>query len=172
MDGFKLLKKLKKKNLKKQKPAEQTTCFRSLGGAMLRIINLLNQKNHFLEKFYTINETELLNFSQGNFDNLEHFYQSREKILSIIRRLDDQIDIIQNEDNMDEVVNAKQMVQEALLIKEEYVNRILAQDLEVLACIEKAKSNMIRELQELRRTKRVVGSYKSKITTNRLDEEV
>ena len=53
---------------------------------MLRIINLLNQKNHFLEKFYSINETELLNFSKGNFDNLEDFYQSRERILSIVRQ--------------------------------------------------------------------------------------
>jgi hypothetical protein len=157
---------------KKQKPAEKTARFESLGGAMIRIINLLNQKNHFLEKFYSINETELLNFSQGNFDNLEHFYQSREKILSIIRRLDQQIDVIQNENRMEEVDNAKQMVQEALSIKEEYVNRILAQDLEVLACIEQAKSNMIRELQELRRTKRVVGSYRSKTFTSRLDEEV
>lgn len=139
---------------------------------MLRIINLLNQKNHFLEKFYSINETELLNFSAGNFDNLEHFYQSREKILSIIRRLDNQIDMIQNEDRMEEVENAKQLVQEALAIKEEYVSRILTQDLNILSCIEQAKSNMIRELQELRRTKRVVGSYRSKTFGNRLDEEV
>ena len=27
---------------------------------MTRIINLLNQKNHYLEKFYSINENELL----------------------------------------------------------------------------------------------------------------
>lgn len=52
---------------------------------MLRIIDLLNQKNHFLEKFYTLNENEILNFASGIFDNLESFYQSREKILELIK---------------------------------------------------------------------------------------
>lgn len=139
---------------------------------MLRIVTLLDKKNHFLEKFYTINETELLNFAQSNFDNLESFYQSREKILSLIRYLDEQIDQLQGDPSLEVSDQARRKTAEALAIKEEYVNRILAQDLEILACIEQAKSNIIRELQEIRRTRRVVGSYKSKTFTKRLDEEV
>ena len=47
---------------------------------METIINLLKDKNYHLEKFHELNATELINFVDGNFDNLEVFYQSRETI--------------------------------------------------------------------------------------------
>jgi len=131
---------------------------------------LLNQKNHYLEKFYSLNESELLNFSVGQFDNLESFYQTREKLLEMIKYMDGEIDKVQAQDAMPSN-EQKRELREALAVKEEYVNRILSQDLEILSCIESAKSNIIRELQELRRTKKVVGSYKSQTKDYRLDEE-
>jgi hypothetical protein len=135
---------------------------------MHRIINLLDQKNHYLEKFYSLNEEELLNFAKNNFDHLESFYRTREDILNTIRYIDDQIDKTETD-----VLSAeeKRLVNEALAIKDEYVARILAQDLEILSCIESAKSSIIRELQEIKRTKKAVGSYKSKNVVSRLDEE-
>ena len=138
---------------------------------MLRIINLLNHKNHYLEKFYSLNENEILNFAKNDFSHLEGFYQSREKILETIRYIDSEIDEAQKGDA---VITPEQRreVATALAIKEEYVARILAQDLEILACIESAKSNIIRELQEIRHAKKAVGSYKSKSFNRRLDEEV
>ncbi len=137
---------------------------------MLRIIDLLNHKNHYLEKFYSINENEILNFARNDFSHLEDFYQSREKILETIRYIDSEIDVAQNSDAV--VTNdQRRQVSTALAIKEEYVARILAQDLEILSCIESAKSNIIRELQEIRHNKKAVGSYKSKSFNRRLDEE-
>lgn len=137
---------------------------------MLRIVTLLNQKNHYLEKFYTANETELLNFAQGNFDSLEQFYQDREKLLEIIRYIDQQIE--QEPVNAAEIsAEQKREISTSLAVKDEYVTRILAQDLEILTCIESAKSSIIRELREIKRTKKAVGGYKSKTFTNRLDEE-
>lgn len=59
---------------------------------MTRIITLLNEKNHYLEKFYSLNERELKNFLDGHYDGLEPFYDSREKILEIIKYIDAQID--------------------------------------------------------------------------------
>lgn len=138
---------------------------------MLRIITLLDQKNHYLEKFYSANETELINFSAGQFDNLESFYQTREKILEMIKYLDSELDKLPAETAVTLSAEQKQSVREALAIKDEYVSRILSQDLEILSCIESAKSEIIRELQEIRRTKKAVGSYKSHIQTRRLDEE-
>ncbi len=138
---------------------------------MLRIISLLNHKNHHLENFYTLNETEILNFAKNDFSNLELFYQNREKILETIRYIDSEIDKAQAGDII-ATSEQKREVSTALAIKEEYVGRILAQDLEILACIESAKSNIIRELQDIKKTKKAVGSYKSKSFTNRLDEEV
>jgi len=140
---------------------------------MLRIINLLNQKNHYLEKFYSLNETELLNFTQGCFDHLESFYQMRDKILDIIRYIDNEVEKAQVSAEGVLTSDIRSQIREALAIKEEYVSRILAQDLEVLACIETAKSNIIKELQSIQRTKNAVGRYKSGIgDPRRLDEEV
>lgn len=135
---------------------------------MHRIINLLDQKNHYLEKFYSLNENELLNFANKNFDHLESFYQTREDILNTIRYIDDEID---KAETSILAAEEKRQMNEALAIKDEYVARILAQDLEILSCIESAKSSIIRELQEIKRAKKAVGSYKSKSTVNRLDEE-
>jgi hypothetical protein len=141
------------------------------GGLMIRIIELVNQKNHFLEKFYSLNENELINFAQGEFDNLESFYSSREKILEMIKYIDDQLNKTQI--NTTETTSEDKLeLKSALAIKDEYVSRILEQDLEILAHIESAKSEIIRELQDLKRNRKIVGSFKSKTFNRRLDEEV
>jgi hypothetical protein len=142
-------------------------------GNVTRIISLLNEKNHYLEKFYSLNEVELANFAQGMFDNLQSFYQTREKILDVLKYVDSQIDRAHNEMSPDAVmVQAdRQQIKEALTIKDEYVSRIIEQDLQVLSCIEMAKNSIIRELQDVRRNKKAIGGYKSKIFTQRLDEE-
>lgn len=145
---------------------------------MTRIIQLLTQKNHYLEKFYSLNEDELINFQIGNFDNIEYFYRTREKILETVRYIDDQISEAQNElpvsaggEAMDVEPSTRQEVREHLAIKDEYVNRILAQDLEILSCIEKAKSEIIRELRDIRKNKKAFSGYKSGNQAHRLNEE-
>ena len=55
---------------------------------MENIITLLNDKNYHLQKFHELNAAELINFTEGNFDNIEVFYQSRETILDLIRCID------------------------------------------------------------------------------------
>ena len=136
---------------------------------MQRIVSFLNHKNHYLEKFYSVNETEILNFAKGEFSNLENFYQTREKILETIAYIDSQIE---SESASHEITSAdRREISTALAIKEEYVSRILAQDLEILSCIESAKSSIIRELQDIRKTAKAVGSYRSRTFNNRLDEE-
>lgn len=142
---------------------------------MTRIVTLLNEKNHYLEKFYSLNEVELVNFAQGQFDNLEHFYQTRERILEVLNYVDAQIERTQSEiEQNGGTVNAsdRQQVKEALAIKDEYVARIIEQDIQVLTCIETAKNSIIRELQEVRRSRKAVSGYKSNTFQQRLDEEV
>jgi len=141
---------------------------------MLRIISLLQEKNHYLEKFYSLNETEIVNFSLGNFDNLENFYNTRERILEILKYIDAQLDLENSEiPDLDRFsVDERRQVREAMGIKDEYVSRIIEQDLEVLSFIEAAKSNIIRELQDVRRVRKAVGGYKSPTFTKRLDEEI
>jgi len=140
---------------------------------MQKIISLLQEKNHYLEKFYSLNESELLNFSMGNFEALENFYNTRERILEIIKYLDGQLEQENADKNDFKDVSAedRRLVIDSMRTKDEYVARIIEQDLEVLACIEAAKSNIIRELQDVRRVRKAVGGYKSPTFNKRLDEE-
>lgn len=140
---------------------------------MQRIISLLQEKNHYLEKFYALNESELLNFSMGNFEALENFYNTRERILEIIKYLDGQLEQenAATHDFSNVTAEERRLATESMRTKDEYVARIIEQDLEVLACIEAAKSNIIRELQDVRRVRKAVGGYKSPTFNKRLDEE-
>ncbi|WP_413559861.1 hypothetical protein [Bdellovibrio sp. HCB209] len=140
---------------------------------MTRIISLLNEKNHYLEKFYALNEIELVNFAQGQFDNLQSFYQTREKILDVLKYVDSQIDKAHSEMSPEAVMaqEDRKQIKEALMIKDEYVARIIEQDIQVLACIETAKNSIIRELQDVRRNRKAIGGYKSKAFELQLDEE-
>ncbi len=138
---------------------------------MLRIITLLNQKNHYLEKFYALNETEILNFAQDDYSNLDQFYHTREQILKTIRYVDSEIDGA-SKLLTDVSIELRKEISVNMEIKDQYVTRILAQDLEILSCIETAKSAIIRELQEIKRTKKAVGGYKSPTFVKRLDEEI
>lgn len=140
---------------------------------MLRIINLLQEKNHYLEKFYSLNETEIVNFSLGNFEGLENFYNTRERILEILKYIDGQLESVNAElEDLNQFSSEqRRQVKESMAAKDEYVSRIIEQDLEVLACIEAAKSNIIRELQDVRRARKAVSGYKSPTFVNRLDEE-
>lgn len=136
---------------------------------MNRLITLVYEKNHYLEKFYSQNETELQNFLEGEFSNLEEFYSNRERILEMIRYVDSQIDKIHEATQLSEY--ERKELKRAMRIKDEYVERIIQQDLEVLSCIDRAKSEIITELQNLKKSKKAVSGYKMPEFTNRLDEE-
>ena len=60
---------------------------------MKRILALMEQKNHYLEKFCTLNEDEIARFMEDNYENLEPFYNQREQILELIRYIDNQINV-------------------------------------------------------------------------------
>lgn len=139
-----------------------------------RLITLVYEKNHYLEKFYSLNERELVNFLAGNFENLEGFYQSREQILEMIRYVDMQIDKSHNDvlrSGVDLHDMIKRDLKKAMKIKDEYVERIISQDLNVLACIDRAKTEIIRELQALKNGKKAVAGYKMPDFRKSLDEE-
>ena len=52
------------------------------------------------------------------------------------------------------------------------MQRILAQDLQVLSLIEKTKSSIIKELAKVRAVRKAVGGYPGRIGSTILDEEV
>lgn len=140
---------------------------------MKEVINLLEQKNQHLERFYKYNESEILNFYDRNFDNLERFFQAREVILDMISFLDKMIDEAQIQLPLSQALNNddKKQVIRALDKKNDLVTQILSQDLQILSLIETAKSEIIKDLSQVKATKKAVSSYKSGPKEAQLDEK-
>ena len=130
---------------------------------MIRLIQFLNEKNHFLEKFFALNESQLARLQMGNFEELEAFYNQREDLLKIIKYIDTEIhkahmlhkDIVGQFSE-----EQKSEIRDSLRIKEAYVKRILEQDLQVLGMIDDAKSLIIKELQGVKQARKALAGYK------------
>lgn len=137
------------------------------------IINLLKDKNYHLEKFLQLNEGELLNFTEGNFDGLEVFYQSRETILDLVRCIDRLIEAAsKTETDVTTVTDSqKREMISCMNAKNDLVTRILSQDLQILSVIEQEKSSIIKELRTVQAGKKAIGGYKSGDAPNKLDEK-
>ena len=58
---------------------------------MIRLIQFLNEKNHFLEKFYALNEAQIAHLESGHFEDIERFYNQREDLLKVIKYIDSEI---------------------------------------------------------------------------------
>lgn len=145
----------------------------SNSGSARKLIDLLDEKNQYLQKFFELNESELLNFADGYFDNVEPFYQAREKILDIVRCIDalvdDEVAILREGDVSSPL---RDELKELMSEKNRLAKQILAQDLQVLAAIETEKSNIIRELKSTGQNRKAVAAYKSGPAAPQYDEEI
>ena len=130
---------------------------------MDKILNLLDEKNHYLEKFYKLNEIELINLSGQNYENIEIFYAAREGLLRMINKIDDMVDE-QIQFNEIEIKSLSGIYKKKLLAslsyKTDVVNLILAQDLEIISYVERAKSELINELTKVSKEKSLSRSLK------------
>jgi len=130
---------------------------------MENIIGLLREKNQFLKKFYTLNKAELLRLSEGDFSRLDIFYQSRETILDMIthveNRMEETLGVTAVVDPVSEEERLR--IRRELDFKDDVVNEILDQDLQILSFIENAKTDIIKELQDVSKKRDVIGSYNS-----------
>ncbi len=128
---------------------------------MNRIIVLLKNKNHFLERFFLLNEVEMLNFEQGNFDHLERFYEVRDEILKVIGEIDQKLDLalknlaVEDLDQNDLHERISKLVSE----KESLVAGIVDQDLRILSLVEKEKTQMIQDLTSVQKARRAMKGY-------------
>ena len=130
---------------------------------MNRIIELLEEKNHYLEKFYKLNERELINLSDQNFENIEVFYAGREGLLKMVSKIDEMVDeqIVINEIDVKAIsgIHKKKLIS-ALSYKTEVVNLILAQDLQIISFVEQAKTQLIGELSKVKAERKLIDGIK------------
>lgn len=131
---------------------------------MIRIIQLLNEKNHFLEKFYSLNEAQILRLDKGEFEGLDQFYYQQEELLKVLKYVDGQIqkshDSYQRISGVYELEHKKD-VTEALKTKDLYIKKILEQDLLILGLVDEIKTQIIKELHDIRRAKKAISGYGS-----------
>jgi hypothetical protein len=149
---------------------------------LTRIISLLNEKNHYLDKFNSINLAEIKNFNEGHFDNLEQFYYSRENILDVLKYIDGELEKAYLESGSGSVsgelenlsLDSDQLakVHKAFAIKDSFVDKIIGQDIQILTSIEAAKNSILKEMQETKKNRKGLAGYKVNTFTKRLDEEV
>ncbi len=140
---------------------------------MDQIISLIQDRNLHLEKFAQIGEKELLNFAEGNFDDLEEFYRVREGILHMVACIDQLIESTEGKlaYAWSPTPEDRHLIQFELQRKAEIVNRILSQDLQILSLIESVKSQIIKDLSQVTAGRKALQSYRGYKSPNRLDEE-
>lgn len=142
---------------------------------MERIVDLMQQKNNYLEKFLLIGEAESINFEMGDFDNLESFYDCREKILNVIRHIEGKIEKMTHQYAEGAAVDPKvrARAKSELDAKDQLVGQILELDLKLISCIESAKSDIIKQLRTVKQGKKAVSGYRAEMGPEyRFNEEV
>jgi hypothetical protein len=137
---------------------------------MEELIELFKEKNHFLKKFYLLNLKELKNFSSSKFENLEYFYEQREKLIDILNYIKTKIEKLAEHPDLKcyEQNKAIQAIEEK---NQTIAKDILGQDAEMLTHIENEKNIIIKELQKIKTGKKIVSKYKGFTTINNLNEE-
>lgn len=140
---------------------------------MNTIIELLSEKNEILMRFHKLNEEELLNFVDGNFDRFEEFYSQREDLLNLVKDIDAEVGDLNEEEINGPALSDIQKAQVLKLIelKNEIVQNILAQDLQILSMIESAKTEIIKELRQTQTVRKGLAGYKQSVNDKKLSEE-
>lgn len=138
---------------------------------MKRLLELMEQKNHYLEKFYSINEVALDLFLKDQFETINEFYDQRENILEILKYIDSEISL-ESSSAENTSAHGVDRLKEALSVKDLFVEKIIEQDISILSCIESAKNSIIRELKDVKKGQKVVSAYKVPQFDNKLEEEI
>jgi hypothetical protein len=140
---------------------------------MIKTIQLLAEKNNFLEKFVNLNTNQIDRIKVKDFTDLEEFREAREGILKILIHIDTLVEQRTSDINPDQVPEeVKKRLSEILEKKDEYLSIILNQDLLIMQIIDEAKSELILDLQSVRKSKKTISSYKGNERQDILDEDV
>jgi len=137
----------------------------------MRLIQLLEQKNHYLEKFYALNDLQMRLLNDAEIDTLDEFYERREKILEILSYIDGQTKEALSNLQPNDAQKYEASIQKLLFIKDEYVHRILDQEISILAKIDNLKSSVLAEIMDLKSTQKALRGYRSPASTGKISEK-
>lgn len=125
------------------------------------VLQYLEMKNHYYEKFFALSKKFLDQISKNQWDDLEYFVDNRERILSIIRSFDFQISKSMEGRNVSdsEASKYKENVEALLGKRTELAAKIVALDLELISKIDEYKSDTIKDLKKTVETQQHVATF-------------
>lgn len=130
---------------------------------MDKVIELLKEKNFYLERFLAESRKEKTHFKARRFDNLELLYRKREQILLNIQSIDKRLDNFFEKDTDNTELPPLQSgeVKKLLDVIKTNVRYIMEEDLQIISCIEDEKTKIIREISNTREGRKVLKGYKT-----------
>lgn len=139
------------------------------------ILHLLQERNRYLIKFSVLNKSELKKFKDGNYNDLDAFYNTRENLLGMVTKIEMLISRKIEELKEDALFTSaefKNTINEILKMKDNIIKEILDLDLDILSTIDREKSKIFNEMQSIKKSRKGISAYKSGSTPPKLNEEV
>lgn len=128
---------------------------------MQEVLEYLQMKNHYYEKFYSLTEKFLAQVEKNNWDDIQFFVDNRERLLNIIRSFDHKIASVFDQTKLSpsEMNELKPKVKELLDKRASIAKKIVSIDLHLISRIDDHKSDTIRELKKTMETKDQIDSF-------------
>jgi hypothetical protein len=129
---------------------------------MSKVLELLKEKNFYLERFLEESKKERGRFKARKFENLDQLYNKREQILLNIQSIDRRIaDICEKEQG--EHLNPPKRGEVAAMLEQikGNVRSIMEEDLQIISFVENEKTKIIKEIGNTKEGRRVLKGYKA-----------
>ena len=136
---------------------------------MEEVLQYLELKNHYYEKFYSITQKFLDQIARNNWKDLNFFVDSRERILSIIRSFDAKISqAVENNSPKKQVSKVDKAILNQMMIRRRgLADKILELDLQVIAAIDDYKNETIRELKKTLEAQPQIDAFEKNASLSR-----
>jgi soluble cytochrome b562 len=136
---------------------------------MEEVIQYLQMKNKYYEKFFSISTKFLEETNSDRWDNLSFFVENRERLLNIIRSLDQKIarafkDSSTNEDEMN---SYRDTLKNLFDKKKSLGEKIIAIDLQLISKIDAMKTQTIKKLKSTLKTTHHLDSFERSTSSKR-----
>lgn len=139
------------------------------GVNMEEVIQYLEMKNNYYEKFFDISLKFLGETKNNHWDNLKFFVENRERLLNIIRSLDQKIARAFNKstNNEDEINSYRDTLRKLFDKKKELGEKIISIDLQLISKIDSMKTHTIKQLKTTLETHQQIDSFERSSNTKR-----
>lgn len=128
---------------------------------MDEVLQYLEMKNHYYEKFFSVTEKFLEKISKNDWDQTEFFVDSRERILSIIKSFDVKIqrELQRINSNYQLTESERSLLEKISKEKKKAGDKILELDLRLISAIDDYKNETIKELQKTVKAQQHIGAF-------------